>query len=287
MARIRSIHPGLATDEAFMAMTPITKAAWPLLWTECDDQGAFEWKPLVLKARVLPADPVDFATILAELESLNSVKRYEVGGKVYGLVRNFGRYQRPKKPANKYPVPSEYRPFAGLTPDGSEPVPNQYGTSGEKSPQMKEEGGSRKELPQPLAQHSGPAALRSKEEYDRIEGLCRQAAGLVNDAAIDLNVIGPIIDLLEKGYSLEGDVLPILRAKAAGGKKARSWKFYVPAIVDARTSRDAIPKPLSAKPEADWPARAERFQRKGWLDEWGDQSKIPAEFQHLFKAKAA
>ena len=66
MARIRSVHPGMASDEIYMSMSITAKAAWPLLWTECDDNGIFEWKPIVLKARIFPADAVDFAAILAE-----------------------------------------------------------------------------------------------------------------------------------------------------------------------------------------------------------------------------
>lgn len=283
MARIRSIHPGLATDEAFMAMAPITKAVWPLLWTECDDQGAFEWKPLVLKARLLPADAIDFVDILAELVRLNAIMSYEVGGKQYGLVRNFGKYQRPKKPANKYPVPSEYRPFAGLTADSSPPVPNQFPTSGENSPQREDVGGrgEGKEEEKP-AQHPEPsaAARRGKSDLDRIESLCRQAAGLENAISPELFNLSPIIALLDAGYSLEGDVLPVLKAKA--GKSARSWKFFVAAIEENRASNKRIaPLPGAALP--DWPARAAYVQAHQWRDDWGKPEKVvPSEFRHLF-----
>ncbi len=41
MARIRSIHPGLFTDEAFMALSLLARVVLPGLWTECDDQGVF------------------------------------------------------------------------------------------------------------------------------------------------------------------------------------------------------------------------------------------------------
>lgn len=57
---------GLSSDEAFMSMSMTAKAAWPLLWTECDDNGVFEWKPVVLKARIFPGDSLDFDSILAE-----------------------------------------------------------------------------------------------------------------------------------------------------------------------------------------------------------------------------
>jgi hypothetical protein len=134
MARIRSVHPGLATDEAYMSMSLAAKAAWPLLWTECDDQGVFEWKPIVLKARIFPADNVDFEGILTEIEKLGCITRYSVEGKSYGLVRNFLRFQRPKKPKAVHPLP-----------DSSPPVPHQFPTGGGNPPQMEDEGGRMKD----------------------------------------------------------------------------------------------------------------------------------------------
>jgi hypothetical protein len=143
MARIRSVHPGLASDEAFMSMTMAAKAAWSLLWTECDDKGVFEWKPVVLKARIFPADNIDFAEILSEYEGLDCVKKFIFGGKSYGVVRNFCKFQRPKKPNSVHPLPDELRTYVHLTTGNSEPVGNQYSTSGEKSPQMEDEGCSK------------------------------------------------------------------------------------------------------------------------------------------------
>ena len=120
-----------------MSMSACTKAAWPLIWTECDDQGAFEWKPVVLQARILPADAVDFADILSELVRLGCVIEVEIDGRSYGLVRNFAKFQRPKKPQYRVLVPHQYRTYVGI---GTEPVRNQWVTSAEKSPQMEDEG---------------------------------------------------------------------------------------------------------------------------------------------------
>jgi hypothetical protein len=142
MARIRSIHPGLATDEAYMAMSIYAKASWPMLWTECDDHGVFEWKPLVLKARIFPVDTINFEQLLDEWIRLGCIQKIELGGKAYGLVRNFCRYQRPKKPSYRVELPVEHSTYIGLKPDSSEPGPHQDGTGTGKSPQMEEEGGS-------------------------------------------------------------------------------------------------------------------------------------------------
>ena len=64
MARIRSVHPGLFTDESFMSASPLARIVMIGVWTEADDNGVFEWKPLTLKARLLPADNADMAAIL-------------------------------------------------------------------------------------------------------------------------------------------------------------------------------------------------------------------------------
>src|SRR5271170_1684860 len=106
MARIRSIHPGLLTDEAFMALTverPLAIALLIGLWMEADDAGTFEWKPLTIKARVLPATSDSVADLLAVLARLNFIKRYDFDGKSFGIVRNFAKYQRPKSPKDVFP----------------------------------------------------------------------------------------------------------------------------------------------------------------------------------------
>lgn len=120
MPRIRSIHPGLFTDEAYMEMSPYAMAAWPGLWCQCDDQGVFEWKPIVLKARLLPGTTLDFSGLLDDWSRLGVVRTFEVGGKKYGAVKNFRKFQRPKKPVVLFPLPRELRSFVGLPDEGGE-----------------------------------------------------------------------------------------------------------------------------------------------------------------------
>jgi hypothetical protein len=115
MARIRSVHPGLFTDETFMEMSPYAQIFTIGLWTEADDQGVFPWKPKTLKARLLPAAAVDAADLLAELLSGGVLGRFEVGGQAYGVIRNFRRFQRPEKPKAVHPLPDAWREFVGLS----------------------------------------------------------------------------------------------------------------------------------------------------------------------------
>ena len=155
MARIRSVHPGLFTDEAFMSASPMARLLMIGLWTESWDDGAFEWKPVVIKARIFPADTCDAAALLDELCSLGAVKRVERNGKSYGLVRNFRKFQKPKKPNSSGITTAEDVDFLGPDYTSSEPVPNQFRTSAEKPIQMEDGGGRREEKKEePSSLHS-------------------------------------------------------------------------------------------------------------------------------------
>ena len=123
MSRIRSVHPGMTTDESYMALSHAAARIWPSLWCECDDHGVFEWKPLTLKARLLPAHADDMGALLAELERNDLVKRFNVSGRSYGAVRNFCKFQRPKKPKYTHLLPPELETYVGISVDGSEPRP--------------------------------------------------------------------------------------------------------------------------------------------------------------------
>lgn len=111
MARIRSVHPGLYTDEAFMTLSMAARVLLVGLWSHADDGGGFEWKPLVLKARIFPADNLDIEPVMQELENNDVIKKYDVSGKDYGAVRNFGKWQRPQKPKRFVPMPKPVRDY--------------------------------------------------------------------------------------------------------------------------------------------------------------------------------
>ena len=99
MARIRSIHPSIWTDENFVSLTMASRLFLIGLWGEADDYGIFEWKPVGLKMRIMPADTVDASALLAECEHSGFIVRIEREGRPYGVVRNFRKFQRPKNPS--------------------------------------------------------------------------------------------------------------------------------------------------------------------------------------------
>jgi hypothetical protein len=197
MARIRSVHPGLFTDESFMEATanPLACVFLIGLWGQADDKGAFDWKPMSLKARILPATSADGVEILEYLISLGFIAKYEVGGKSYGAIRNFGKFQRPKKPNSLYPMPHEWRiyaatndssseteddddgsgsePTADLDKDVSPPVPHQFPTSSEIEKQMEDGGGSKKE--EERKKERTPTPPRQAAAASGRRGACEEA----------------------------------------------------------------------------------------------------------------
>lgn len=255
MARIRSIHPGLATDEAFMEMSMPAKAAWPLLWTQCDDQGAFEWKPKTLKAAIFPGETVQFDTILSEFERLNCVKRIEIDGREIGLVRNFCKYQSPKKPSCRFVIPAEFRTYVALKPLSSEPgddiappssvpppsqappVPHRFPTgteiAGQREKEREKEREGKSQTTQPYDPREGNAGLR----LARLEFWLRDAAGWQNETSPRLAVTGPIDALAQAGVSPELDIFPTVRAKAGEAHSRKSWDFFVDPIKRAYAKR--------------------------------------------------
>ncbi len=148
MARIRSVHPGLFIDDAFLELSMAARVVLIGIWVQCDDHGVFEWRPRSLKAAILPGDDgIDMPDLLAELEQAECVRQFDDSGKTYGAVRNFCKWQRPKKATYRYPVPHQLRTYVdpNKASDWSV-VPKQSPTGGELSPQRKEgigEGGGK------------------------------------------------------------------------------------------------------------------------------------------------
>jgi hypothetical protein len=135
MPRIRSIHPGIWTDEEFVGMSMASRLLFIGILNECDDQGVFIWKPTQLKMRVLPSDSVDVADLLSELTEAGFIRRYAVNGSTYGAVRHFREFQRPKKPNAVHPLTDEMRAFSGTKAEcHSPPVGNPGGNGGEAVP---------------------------------------------------------------------------------------------------------------------------------------------------------
>ena len=62
------------------------RVAFAGLWTRCDREGRFQWRPRQLKVQILPYDNADFARVLDALATRGFIVKYEVAGEVYGVM---------------------------------------------------------------------------------------------------------------------------------------------------------------------------------------------------------
>lgn len=117
MARIRTVKPDFFRHEGLQDLERDNPGQHVMLtfaglWTLCDKAGHFEWKPRTIKLDVLPFLDFDMETTLTLLERFSYVRRYEVDGKLYGVIPSFEEHQRingkeAQEPA-KYPEPVEF-----------------------------------------------------------------------------------------------------------------------------------------------------------------------------------
>ena len=173
MSRIRSVHPGFFTDEDLVSVSFAARLLFIGLGVESDDKGVFEWKPLTIKMRIFPADNVDVASLLGELEAIGAFKSYDVAGKKYGAIRNFRRFQKPKTPNDIYPAPREILAFVGLVSEMDEgdepsfpPKGETFPQNGEIAPQMEDGGGRGEEEGVKAYAFSAGVVRLKKSDYD-------------------------------------------------------------------------------------------------------------------------
>ena len=98
IARIRTVKPELFQHGSLYDLEQTTglplRLAFIGLWSLCDREGRFDWKPREMKLSVLPYDPVDFGRVLDALATRAFVVRYAVAGREYGWVPRFLTHQQ-------------------------------------------------------------------------------------------------------------------------------------------------------------------------------------------------
>ena len=114
MSRIRSIHPRIFTDEHYVALSIYARELLKGLWCEAWDDGVIEWRPLRLKMRIFPLDQVDVEALLAELVREKFIMPFTAGSKEYAVIRNFRKWQKPKKPSASGVLPLSLVEYIGL-----------------------------------------------------------------------------------------------------------------------------------------------------------------------------
>jgi hypothetical protein len=120
MARIRSIKPSFFRSEDVSALPLRARLTWIGLWTQCDDAGRAKDNARLIKADIWPLDSVTLRDIEEDLETLaghGRIVRYEVDGRRYLEIVNWGDHQAIQKPTpSTLPSPSEGRIHSGTPP---------------------------------------------------------------------------------------------------------------------------------------------------------------------------
>ena len=97
MARIRTVKPELFRHEALYEAEIKNKLPLRLsyigLFTACDREGRFKWKPKTLKLDVLPYDDVDFSRVLDALVTHGFIVKYEFEGDEFGCIPTWSQHQ--------------------------------------------------------------------------------------------------------------------------------------------------------------------------------------------------
>ncbi|GAA4169527.1 hypothetical protein [Shinella granuli] len=80
MARIRTIKPEFFKHEGIFDAEQETglplRLAFAGLWTQCDREGRFAWRPRQLKVDILPYDELDFLRVLDALATRGFIVKY-------------------------------------------------------------------------------------------------------------------------------------------------------------------------------------------------------------------
>jgi hypothetical protein len=199
MPRIRSIHPGFLTDEAVMDLTvgcPLAPLFLVGLWIQSDDHGIFEWKPLTMKARILPAISGDIASIFEALQGANVILKFSVNGRDYGAIRNFCRFQRPKSPKYAHPMPTEIGNYVGFANEKPEPEDDEGGSGSEDT--------APKAIPIPQNVEMPTAELLSFPQNGEIGPQRKEEGGKVSKKPPSLRDVPPSV----RGSRLPADWTP-------------------------------------------------------------------------------
>lgn len=113
MARIRTIKPEFFKHEDLFELELETglpvRLAFIGLWTVCDRDGRFKWRPRQIKTDVLPYDECDFSRVLDALWSRGFIQKYAQEREEYGVIPSFTSHQviNNRESDSKLPDPYE------------------------------------------------------------------------------------------------------------------------------------------------------------------------------------
>ena len=113
MGRIRTIKPEFYQHyelwEAEQETGLPLRVAFSALWTQCDREGRFQWRPQQLKITCLPYDEVDFSRVLDALTTRGFLVKYASNGREFGAIPSWSKHQviNNREKASELPEPPD------------------------------------------------------------------------------------------------------------------------------------------------------------------------------------
>lgn len=114
MARKRSISPKLWENEQFIDLTAEARLVWIGLWSVCDRNGCFEWRPRKWALKFAAGLECDAESVFAQLQAAGFLERYEAGGEAFGFCVKWAKHQDPhpdEAPVHPMPASQNFTPL--------------------------------------------------------------------------------------------------------------------------------------------------------------------------------
>jgi|SRR5882762_1640925 len=213
MQRIRTFKPDLLKHELLFDMETELKAPVRMifagLWTVCDREGRFKWKPRSIRAEVFPFDTFDISRVLDALASRGFLVKYECNGELFGWVKSWTSHQfiNNKEPQSSLPNPIDNEQLdVSVTRESR--VDNAKSTRGVKEGKVMEGNG----------RHVDDVELPSFLSQDLWDTWNEHRKGLPKSRASWTPRAQKIfLDLAKKCYSDGMDVVAMMNSSIVGG----------------------------------------------------------------------
>lgn len=169
MPRIRTIKPEFFRHEDLQDLEAANPGSYCMLvfiglWSQCDNQGVFIYRPRQLKLDILPFLDFDMEETLSLLSQAGLLSLYEADGKQYGIIPTLPEHQRftgkeAGEAGKKYPAPSEKT--QGIN---SETTGKQQGSNSERPVSQEREREREREQGNGKDKHS-PSSKKTKKVF--------------------------------------------------------------------------------------------------------------------------
>jgi hypothetical protein len=108
--RSRNIKPGFFKNEYLAECEPLTRILFTGLWCMADREGRLEYRPIRIKAEILPYDNCDIISLLKQLQERNFINIYPHDNPQYIEVINFSKHQHchMKEQPSTIPAPDKH-----------------------------------------------------------------------------------------------------------------------------------------------------------------------------------